>query len=135
MKKNHCYTYFTILGNFKTDEITKILGLTPTEKWDIGDLRRDGKTRYDFARWNYGRCEEYDWLVENQMMKTIENLIPKINDLKQVKEKFDVSLFLQIVPNIYTEEKMCLAPSRQVIEFCYHSGTEIDIDLHVYMND
>ena len=135
MRNNHCYTYFIITGDFKTDEITKILGLTPCEKWDIGDLRRNGNSRYDFASWKYGLCEEYDWEVEKQMMKTIEDLVPKTNELKQIKEKYDVSMYLRIVPNIYTEEKMCLAPNRQIIEFCYHSETEIGIDMYVYMSD
>lgn len=48
--RNKCYTYFKIVGNFKTDEISQMLGLTPDEKWDIGDFRRNG-TKYDFANW------------------------------------------------------------------------------------
>ena len=135
MKNNYCYTYFNITGNFKTDEITKILGLTPSEKWDIGDLRRNGKSCYDFASWKYGKCEEYDMEVTNQMMRTIKDLIPKTNELKQITKKYNAEISLVIVPNIRTEEKMLLAPNREVIEFCYNSGTEISIDMYVYMND
>lgn len=38
--KNSCYTYFKIVGQFNTDDISDILGLTPEEKWDIGDERK-----------------------------------------------------------------------------------------------
>lgn len=73
--RNHCYTYFKITGDFNPDVITEIMGLNPSNFWHISDLRRNG-TLYDFALREYGRCDKYDVYVENQMMKTIEDLIP-----------------------------------------------------------
>lgn len=49
-RKNHCYTYFRITGDFDPDEITKRLGMVPQEQWRIGDYRRNG-TQFDFAHW------------------------------------------------------------------------------------
>ena len=45
---NRCYTYFRIVGKFYTDDISHILNLTPEKKWDIGDVRPNGR-KYDFA--------------------------------------------------------------------------------------
>lgn len=45
---NRCYTYFRIVGKFNTDDISHILNLTPEKKWDIGDVRPNGR-KYDFA--------------------------------------------------------------------------------------
>ena len=131
-KNNSCYTYFAIKGEFDPDDVTRILELAPTKQWRMGDLRRNG-TVYDFTLWEYGRCEDYDVLVENQMMSTIEHLIPKIELLKEFKKNNDVNFVLEVVPSIYTEESTpCLAPNRAVIEFCYLTETDIDIDLYVF---
>ena len=90
-------------------------------------------TVYLMARRNNGRCEKYDVYVEKQMMKTIQELIPKIEILRKIKELYEVEFTLEIVPSIYVNNiNPCLAPSREVIEFCYKTKTEIDIDLYVY---
>ena len=135
-EKNSCFTYFAIKGDFNPDDITAKLGLSPTQQWRIGDARRHFKGYYDFALWKYGMCDEYDIDIENQMMKTISDLMPKIPELKEIKNEYDVSFVLEIVPSIYVGESTpCLNPNRAVIEFCYHTDTDIDIDLYVYNSD
>ncbi len=132
MNKNKCYTYFAIKGDFNTKDISNRLDLTPTKQWDIGDYRQNG-TQYDFALWEYGRCNNYDFLVEKQMRETIKDLLPLKEELIKIKNEFDAYLVLEVVPEIYLgESSPCLAPSRDVIEFLYETGTEIDIDLYVY---
>lgn len=133
--RNSCYTYFKIVGNFDPDDVSKLLDLTPEKAWKIGDLRRNG-TRYDFSMWEIGRCEEYDVEVENQMWKTIAVLQDKIPLLNQIRQEYDVSFCLEIVPTIYVGDTTpCLAPSLAVIDFCHATRTEIDIDMYVYDSD
>jgi hypothetical protein len=133
MTKNSCYTYFAIKGDFNPDEITDKLNLQPSEKWNIGDFRKDGKTKHTFSLWEYGRCENYNVIVENQMLQTIDKLIPKIQELKEIKQKYDVSFTLEVVPTAYVGESTpALGANRKIIEFCYHTETDIDIDLYVY---
>lgn len=130
--RNHCYTYFKITGDFNPDDITRIIGLNPSKCWRIGELRKNG-TSFDFSLWEYGRCNEYDVYIENQMMKTIQDLIPKMDMLCKIKELYEVDFTLEIVPAIYVGEiNPCLAPNREVIEFCYKTETEIDIDMCVF---
>ena len=130
--RNACYTYFKIVGNFDPDIVSELLNLKPEKSWKIGDLRRNG-TRYDFACWEIGRCEEYDVEVEKQMMKTIEVLQDKIHLLNQIREEYEASLFLVIVPTIYVNDiNPCLAPSLEVMDFCHATRTKIDIDLYIY---
>lgn len=129
--RNKCYTYFKIVGNFKTDEISEMLGLTPDEKWDIGDFRRNG-TQYDFANWKIGSCDEYDILIENQMRKTIAPLLDKIDILKQIHKNYKVDFVLEIVPSICVGDiNPCLGPPLDIIDFCHETRTEIDIDMYV----
>ena len=131
MTENTCYTYFKITGDFDPDYITKKLGLTPCKVWKIGDTRKDG-TKYDFALWEFGRCDIYDVIVENQMHMTIDPLLDKIDVLNEIKNEDHVAYTLQIVPTVYSDNTSpCLAPSLKVIDFCHATRTEIDIDLYI----
>ena len=131
MKQTRCYTYFRITGDFDPDAVTEMLGLQPEKSWKIGDKRSNG-TVYNFATWNFGYCEDYDSIVDEQMRKTIAPLLPKIAVLKEIREKCDVIFYLEIVPTLVTDEEMpCLAPSLDVMQFCCDTQTELDIDLSI----
>ena len=130
--KNNCKTYFSISGDFDPQQITKMLNVEPTRCHGKDDLRRDGKP-YNFALWAGCLCDEYDVYVENQMEKTIEPLLDKIDVLKQIKEQFDVEMFLSVVPHAVADQPTpCLAPSLKVMQFCVEVGVKIDIDLYIY---
>lgn len=134
-ERNSCYTYFKITGDFEPDIITDILELCPEKSWKIGDKRKNNTT-YDFALWEIGRSSDYDVYVEKQMMATITPLLTKVDQLKSIKNKWDVSFTLEIVPSIYVNEvNPCLAPSKQIIKFCYETDTDIDIDLYIFNAD
>ena len=95
-------------------------------------MRRNG-TKYDFALWEIGRCEEYDIDVSNQMRKSIAALQDKIPILNHIRQEYDVSFFLEIVPTIYVDDiTPAIAPSLDIIDFCHATRTEIDIDMYIY---
>ncbi len=134
LSKNCCYTYFKITGDFDPNEISEKLGLAPSKCWSIGDQGKNG-TKYDFALWEYGRCDEYDVYIENQMMKTLNDLIPKTKILQEIKSLYEVYYFLEIVPSLYVDEiTPVLSPNKEVIKFCYETETDIDIDLYLNKN-
>ena len=83
---NSCYTYFKIVGDFNPDYVSELLNMSPQELWKIGDKRRDG-TKYDFALWKVGQCNEYDIVVANQMRKTISGLTEKIALLNKIRKE------------------------------------------------
>lgn len=133
--QNNCYTYFKIDGNFNPDDVSKLLNLIPEQSWKIGDVGYKGVV-YDFAHWEIGKCTEYDFEVENQMRKTIAPLLDKIPLLNRIRTENDVSLVLEIVPEIYVGVPTpCLAPPLDVIDFCHATRTEIDIDMYVFPSD
>jgi len=128
---NACYTYFKITGDFDPDIVTQRLGLVPDKAWKIGDRRKNG-TLFDFALWEFGRCDDCDTMVENQMHLTIDPLTEKTDILNEIKKEFDVDFTLEVVPTVYAENKSpCLAPSLKVMDFCCATRTEIDFDLYV----
>ena len=128
---NRCYTYFRIVGKFHTDDISHILNLTPEKKWDIGDVRPNG-SKYDFANWAIGYCKDYNIDTSVQMEKSISILMDKKEELKQIREKNDAEFYLQVVPTLCVDESTpALAPSMTVMDFCYETRTQIDIDLYL----
>ncbi len=132
---NSCYTYFTIVGEFSPAEITKMLDLEPFESWQKGDKRANG-TPYTFSRWSFGKCVDYDAEVSNQIIKTITPLIGKVDLLNEIREMYEVSYYIEVIPKIYSEESTpALGANLEVIDFCHATKTEIDIDLYVYESE
>ncbi len=124
-EKTFCYTYFRIVGEFPANEVIKMLGVEPYKNDVSGEY-----VNLDFAL-----CDNYDVLVENQMRKTIEPFIGKVDVLNSIREKYDVKFYLEVVPEIYVDETHpILAPPLDVMEFCVKTQTEIDIDLYVFEN-
>lgn len=129
--RNSCYTYFRIVGDFNPEEISSVLRMEAEKSWRIGDERMDG-SRYDFALWETGRCNDYDIEVANQMRKTIASLMDKIDLLNKIRQEYDVSFYLEVVPTVYAEDsEPCLAPTLDIIDFCHATRTEIDIDMYI----
>ena len=131
-EKNACYTYFRIVGDFDPDEITRKLGLSPFEIRRIGDALAGGR-RSEFAAWNFGKCDDYDLCTDEQMWRTIEPLLGKEDILNEIRERYDVVFWLEIVPELYVSETTpSLAPSLEVMDFCHATRTRLDIDLYIY---
>ena len=131
MKRTKCYTYFRIVGNFNPEIITTLLCLNPYKFCKIGDTRKNG-TKYDFANWDFGYCDKYDIDVDNQMRTTINPLLAKVDILNEIRKKYDVDFYLEIVPTIFSDDILpCLSPSLDVMKFCCDTQTNIDIDLYL----
>lgn len=135
----HCYTYFSIRGDFDPDAVTALLGLTPDETTKAGEpryFRGVSRGTYAFSSWDFGRCDEYDVIVENQMRKTIAPLLDKVELLKKIKRENDVFFSLVVVPTIrYDEPVPVVAPSLDVMQFCCDTGTEFDLDMYLSCPD
>lgn len=145
MEKTNSYTYFAIKSNGKFDngfiayekgifapqELTHTLGIQPFSYWAYGDKRIDGSV-YRFSTWSAEKSEAGRLDVEAQCKETIRNLKNKIPQLLQIKERYDVNFILTIVPSIYGDEQPWLSFDEEIIEFCYLTGTTIDVDMYIY---
>ena len=149
MEKTNSYTYFGIgskgeidhrglvayeSGIFNPDDITKLLGIQPFSSWNYGDTRKNG-SKYLFSDWSAEKSSVGRLDVEAQCMDTIKNLKNKISLLKEIKEQYDVHYVIMIVPSIYGEEKPIMGFNEEIIEFCYLTGTTIEIDMYVYPDE
>lgn len=133
--RNSCYTYFSIVGDFDPDLVSKLLNLQPDRTEKIGDVGRIGR-KCCCASWEFGRCSEYDVDVSVQMRKTISPLLSKVDILNWLREENDVRFYLEVVPKIYAGNiNPALGPDLDIIDFCHATRTEIDIDMYVYNSE
>lgn len=56
--------------------------------------------------------------------------------MKEIKQKCKLTFVLEIAPKFYTTtDKPIISPSKEVIEFCYLTETNIDIDYYFYFSN
>jgi hypothetical protein len=145
MEKTNSYTYFSIESNgeigqsgfaayekgiFNPEDITALLGIQPFNSWAYGSKRKGGSKRL-FSTWDAEKSEIDRLDIEAQCRDTIKNLKNRIPQLNQIKEQYDVNFVLMVVPVIYGEEPPSMGFNEEVIEFCYLTGTTIQVDMYI----
>lgn len=112
------------LGIFNKNEVEKFIveqfGVTPV--WD----------RHTFF---IGQNANYDVDVNKMIRITLKDLFGKEENLRELRKRFGVETMLEIVPYISVDcEKptQILSLDRDIIEFLYKSGTEVDLDYYVF---
>ena len=151
MDKTSCYSYFAICSNgtiknnigfvanensnFNPDYIINKLKLEPYDTKKMGTPRMNGHGTYPFSDWAACKQTEPELDIEVQCMNIIEILKIKVALLLEIKNEVDVTFCINIVPHIINEETPAIVFNKEIIEFCYLTGTEIGIDLYVYKED
>ena len=151
MDETYSYTYFSIDSNgkigksglesteegvFDPDDITKLFGIEPFRKWKKGDIRNknsdeeDPRAIYGFSSWSAEKSTVEGLDAGKQCLDTIKNLKDKIPELMKIKSLYDVTFNIIIVPYIYNEQAPYISLGKEIIEFCYLTGTEIDVDMY-----
>lgn len=129
--------YFTIVfgDELHTGNLTSILGIIPDydRSWNKGDERKRIKEQYyEFSRWSMPSIFTEDLIIEEQVLEYIKPLQNKIELLNELKIKFGLSYSVEIVSRINNHENIpALGFSKELIEFCYRTKSEIDIDMYL----
>lgn len=145
MGKTSSYTYFGIQSNgdmkngliayeegiFNPEELTRILDIHPFSSWAYGDRRVDG-SEYLFSTWNAEKSDIGRLDIGAQCRDTIKNLKKKIPQLTKIKQQYDVRFILLVVPSIHEAEQPWISFDKEVIEFCYLTGTTIEVDMYIH---
>jgi len=148
MEKSKCHSYFSIGSNgviknmigfvanpnsdFDPEYITNKLNIEPYETRKMGSPRRDGKSTYPFSEWTACRQDEPAYDAGEQCLNIVRTLKEKIPLLLEIKKEYNVDFVINIVPYIYNEESPAICFNKEIIEFCYLTGTEIGVDLYVF---
>jgi len=76
---NEQYAYFTIRGDFDPVDISKLVGVTPTEAWSKGSINPRTQLERKFSRWSLHSRLEKSRELEAHIADVIEQLGAKKN--------------------------------------------------------
>jgi hypothetical protein len=126
--KASCTTYLRVVCKDKqVDEAT------------FDEVERQFKkytTNYTRKRNTLKICEntQYDVDVNVMIRKTIKDFVDKCEELKALADKFDLNIYLEIVPEIVADSyqpNQILSLDDDIIAFLYKSSTKLDLDYYV----
>ena len=104
----------------KQVEISEIIGISKNAVSKV--VKQD--SRYKSEKNNRKQ------LSKKNHTKKIQTIVE--NKRKILKEKNDADFYLQVVPTLCVDESTpAMAPSMTVMDFCYETRTQIDIDLYL----
>ena len=134
MEAGESYVYFALTGdNFDTDEVTRKIGITPTDSWRKGDKRKFSPI-LEFASWKLSTDKGKEYiLIDNLVDEIVSKLFDKIEIINDLKRRFQLDSVLEIVLDIDTNEAVstpALGHDLRTIEFLYRTGTTTDIDIY-----
>ncbi len=129
MYGNGSYTYFCIVGDYKTEDVLKLLDMESIEKWDIGD-EDEYDEKLDCAEIRLVESKEDTLILEEQAQEIVALLKPKIPVLQKILSKFDIQYFLEIVGYFGEDGIPAITFGEDVLEFCYLTKTVIECDLY-----
>ena len=128
MKEHSCRTYFAIYGDFDSGLIIKMLNLNQINcEEKINGLGEKSL--------KIGINDVYDNNVNNMIRVTLKDLYYKVDVLIDLKEKYDLEYYLEVVPSIIRNSekvKQILSLEEDVIEFLYKTKTIHDLDYYIY---
>ena len=148
MNRTRCHSDFTICSNgdhkhlvgfvanensdFDPEYITSKLGIEPDEIMKMGTPRKGGQSNFPFSKWM--ACDQTEPRIDaaEQCLSIVRILKEKIPLLLEIKKEFDVTFTISVAPHIHNEETPGIFFDKEIIEFCYLTGTEIGVDLYVY---
>lgn len=70
------------------------------------------------------------------MKQTVLPLFEKTGILKALKQKYNLTYVLEVVPKFYAiNEKPILSPLKEVVDFCSTTDTLLNIDYYLFVDN
>ena len=134
INKHLCRTYFKIIGNFQAQVILEQLNLPPCKVINKGDPLPNKKRASNFDAIIIGVNDQYSVDINEMIRVTIKELIHKINLLSELKAKYNLTYYLEIVPTIASDSKdptPILSLDDDIIEFLFLTKAKHDLDYYI----
>ena len=130
-------TYFCIVGHCDAKDVVRTLQLKPDDFFIEDEVSsKNPKLKYKYTNLEFGVVEKDTLYVDRQMLKTVSVLKDKVEKLNEIRKKYEVNFYLEVVLNLTVDaDKPIISPPSEVIEFCYLTGCQIDYDYYLYDSD
>ncbi len=79
-----------------------------------------------------GRNENSNVDINEMLRVTINDFINQESFFKNLKNKYDVNIYLEVVPYLGEDYKPILSIEKDIIKFLYLSEIEFDMDYYIY---
>jgi hypothetical protein len=99
-RPNEYRAYFTLMGDFDPDEISKRLGLAPTSSWKKDDLNPQTQFARKHSRWNLDSRLDKSTSLEDHVADVLEQLKPCSAAVAELRTT--VEGVMQLVGYFYT---------------------------------
>lgn len=134
MELNKSYVYFSLTGdNFDPQEITKKLGIEPTDWWRKGEKGKYNP-KLEFSCWKLSTAKGKENIeIDKLVNEIVEKLFDKIEIINEVKNQYQLDSTLEIILDIDINPENStpsLGHELKTIEFLYKTKTTTDIDIY-----
>ncbi len=126
---------FRIIGKkIDIEEITTLLGIKPTRAFNRND--KDAPLPISKKKGEWMLSTKYEISPDScqQLKKIITQLLPKIEELKLIKKRWDCEFIFGFVIEIYGSQCPAISLDPEDIEFFYQLSAFYDVDLY-YMGE
>lgn len=129
---NREYAYISITGYGDHREVSKTLGLEPSEAWNIGEKRRKGVGTHAATKWRYDSGLDDTEEMEKHVDVLLVLLETRHNALLNLYPKWKV--FIQCV-GYYPFSQHGFHLSHENIMTASHLGLSFDFDFYFVVSD
>ncbi|MGO4270955.1 DUF4279 domain-containing protein [Paenibacillus sp. TAF58] len=136
--------YFSIFGDsFHVNEVTQLLGIEPTESYNIGDVIVRPKNvnvisstiRYRKETfWELSSAYQESYVINDQLFYLSDTLETKVGELNKNRDEYNVTFKFMVVIKIENNEKPAMYLTHRFISFAYSINAFVDFDLYILAN-
>ncbi|MGN4487288.1 DUF4279 domain-containing protein [Bacillus cereus group sp. MYBK36-2] len=133
--------YFNVTGDiFPVEAITEALSIEPTKTYKKGDVieRRDNSnlvsTKNLYRKetdWTLSTGYQQSYDINNQLYVILKSLEGKTEQLKQLKNKYDLQFLFMVVIQVENNESPAMYLQKDIIDFASSIQAEIHFDLYI----
>jgi len=124
---------FNIVGDyFEIDLISEKLMIEPAEYYNKGDKVGDKDKKRKETCWSINTGYEASLDINNQLEKIVSLIEPKRNELKKVKELYQLDYHFCIVIRVENNQSPAIYLEKEAIEFANDIGADFDFDLYIH---
>mgnify|MGYP001018388942 CR=1 FL=1 len=129
---NQQYAYFTITGSFEPEEITRRVGVEPTESWRKGEVHPKNQRERKFSRWSLASRLDRSAELEAHIRDVLVQVDQKPAEFQSVSREYGgrmqlVGYWNNLYPGLYLDQSLVESLARYALS--------VDFDFYYLYSD